>query len=78
VRARAVLVDQRAVRFEHTFTVEEAVSGGQDEDFVRVVDALARALTRAVDQIGERVETELTTLAELELPTSGSAAAAVR
>ena len=74
VRARAVLVDQRTVRFEHTFTVEKAVSDGDDEDFARVADAMARALTETVDEIGDRVLTELMTLAEVEATTSGSAA----
>lgn len=61
VRARVVLVDQRTVRFEHTFTVEEPVSDGKDEeDFTPVADAMARALTRTVDQIGDRVLGELT------------------
>ena len=76
VRARAVLVDQRTVRFEHTFTVEEAVAAGDDKDFARVADAMARALTRTVDEIGDRVLSELTTVVE----TGGSTApgAAVR
>jgi cholesterol transport system auxiliary component len=61
VRARAVLVDQRTVRFEHTFGAEEPVRGGDDADFTNVADAMARALARTVDEIGDRVLTELTT-----------------
>jgi len=59
VRARAVLVDQRTVRFEHTFTVEQPVTGDAD-DFSRVADAMSVALERTVDQIGDRVVEELT------------------
>jgi cholesterol transport system auxiliary component len=75
VRARAVLVDQRAVRFEHTFTVEEPVSGGDDaDDFARVADAMARALTRTVDEIGDRVLGELTAVVQTGAQSSGGAA----
>jgi len=59
VRARAVLVDQRTVRFEHTFTAEEDVRGDSD-DFSHVADAMARALERTVAEIGDRVLAELT------------------
>lgn len=59
VRARAVLVDQRTVRFEQTFTVEQPVSGDAD-DFSRVAEAMSVALERTVDAIGDRVLSELT------------------
>jgi cholesterol transport system auxiliary component len=71
VRARAVLVDQRTVRFERTFNVEEPVAGGKDQDFTAVADAMARALTRTVDEIGDRVASELTAVVSGAEQTSG-------
>jgi cholesterol transport system auxiliary component len=65
VRARAVLVEQRTVRFEHTFTVEEPVAAGT-EDFSAVADAMAIALQHTVDQIADRV------FRELSLPAGGT------
>lgn len=57
-KLRAVLVDARTVRFEHTFAVEVAVEG---DDFTSVPRALGDALAQLVAEVAERVVTELPT-----------------
>ncbi len=57
VRIRAVLTDQRTARFEHTFSAEQAVA--KDDDFERVADAMATALSRCVEELSDRVVAEL-------------------
>jgi cholesterol transport system auxiliary component len=52
IKARALLVDARTVRFEHTFAVELPVEG---DAFDGVPVALSKALTNLVSQIGQRV-----------------------
>ena len=60
VRARVVLVEQRAVRFERTFTVELPVANG--DDFGLVPAALSEALSKCVEQIADAVSAELLAL----------------
>jgi cholesterol transport system auxiliary component len=57
VRARVVLVEQRAVRFERTFTVEQSVAKG--DDFGLVPAAMSDALSKCVEQIADAVSAEL-------------------
>jgi cholesterol transport system auxiliary component len=59
VRVRVVLVDQRRVRFERTFSVEQAVAKG--DDFALVPAAMSEALERCVDQVADAVLGELST-----------------
>lgn len=58
VRAQVSLVDQRAVRLERSFSVEQAVAKGAD--FALVAAAMSQALERSVAQIADDVERELT------------------
>ncbi|MDB4990578.1 MAG: hypothetical protein JWN04_5756 [Myxococcaceae bacterium] len=57
IRARVVLLDQRAVRLERTFSAEQPVAKG--DDFAHVPAALSSALERCVAQIADAVKTEL-------------------
>jgi cholesterol transport system auxiliary component len=57
VRARVVLVEQRAVRFERTFTVEQPVDKG--DEFALVPAAMSEALSKCVEQIADAVSAEL-------------------
>lgn len=57
VRAQVRLVDQRSVRLERSFSVEQAVAKG--DDFALVAAAMSLALERAVTQIADDVEREL-------------------
>jgi hypothetical protein len=49
------------------------VAGGDDQDFTAVADAMARALTRSVAEIGDRVWSELTTVVAAGAETTGAA-----
>ncbi|HEY6878047.1 MAG TPA: ABC-type transport auxiliary lipoprotein family protein [Polyangiales bacterium] len=60
-KLRAMLVDARAVHFEHTFVAEVAVAGN---DFDGVPQALGEALAQLVSQVAERV------IGALPLPTT--------
>jgi cholesterol transport system auxiliary component len=55
-RARVLLVDVRAVRFEQTFEVGVPIEGAE---FDGVPAAFSKALTLLVEQIGQRVSDEL-------------------
>jgi ABC-type uncharacterized transport system auxiliary subunit len=74
VRARVLLADQRVARFEHTFSVEQPVAS-QAESFDSVADAMAVALERCVDEIGDRVVAELSSLAGEATSTADGAGA---
>jgi len=58
VEIKAVLYEDRAVRFEHTFVVEQPIIERRRGD-VESVAALADALATAVAQISDRVIVEL-------------------
>lgn len=64
-RARVLLVDARAVRFEQTFSVEVPIQG---DDFSAVPAALGNALSQLVSQIGDRVAKELPSASPTQLP----------
>lgn len=67
VRALVRLVDQRAVRLERSFSVEQPVAKG--DDFALVASAMAQALERSVTQIADDVERELNTSLAASEPT---------
>ncbi|MDB4972094.1 MAG: hypothetical protein JWN48_435 [Myxococcaceae bacterium] len=62
VRARVVLIDQRTVRMERTFSTEQAVAKG--DDFSLVADAMSEALERCVGEIADAVKAQLATPAQ--------------